>query len=140
MPYQQKRTGRAMSMQGGLAFGTGISVLISLVSAGVIAKLVDREIIMWEDVGYGIMITLLLASFTGALTASKRIKRLQMVVCLTAGGIYFAALLCMTALFFGGQYESVGITALLIFAGCMSAALLGMGRKKTKRSRIRAGR
>lgn len=131
MRYQQKATGRAMSMQGGLALGAGISTLVTLLLAIILAKLIDSEKLPWENVGYGIMITLIGASFLGAYCASKRIKRLHMLVCLTSGGIYFAVLLSMTALFFGGQYEAVGITALLVLAGCISAGLLSLGRTKS---------
>lgn len=131
MRYQQKVTGRAMSMQGGLAMGAGISTLITLLFVLVLAKLVDSERLPWEHVGYGIMLTLITASFLGAYCASKRIKRLHMLVCLTSGSIYFAILLSITALFFGGQYEAVGITALLVLSGCLSAALLSLGRTKS---------
>ena len=35
-------------------------------------------------------------------------------MCLAAGGGYYLCLLAITALFFGGQYQGVGVTALMV--------------------------
>ena len=89
-----------------------------------------------EKIGYGIMVLLIVSSFAGAMISFGRIKRQRMLVCIVSGVIYFAMLMSMTALFFGGQYSAVGTIALLVLAGSGAAALLGLrqgrGAKRTK--------
>ncbi len=126
MVANQKITVRASSMPAGLAVGGCVSLGTTLLLAAGLAKLVDMEILAWENIGYGIMLLLLLSSFLGAMTAFARIKRQRLLVCLVSGGIYLALLLSITALFFGGQYEAVGVTALLVLGGSGAAALLGL--------------
>lgn len=130
MAGKQKLTGRAMSMPGGLAFGAAVSLGLTLLGALLLAKLVQNETLPWENIGYGIMVMLLAASFSGAMLAAARIKRQRLTVCLLSGVIYFGLLLSMTALFFGGQYSSVGVTGVLILGGSGTAALLGIREKR----------
>lgn len=137
MGYQQKVTGKAMSMPAGLALGAFISMLLTVIGSGVLAKLTEMEVIDWERIGYGVMIMLLLSSFFGALTASGKIKHQKLPVCFAAGMIYFGLLLCITALFFGGQYEAVGVTAAVVLAGSLSAALLTSGKRGGNPGKIR---
>lgn len=140
MVVNQKVTGRASSMPGGLAFGAAISVGLTLLIAGILTWLVSEEKLAWENIGYGIMVLLLISSFAGALAAYGRIKRQRMLVCGIAGVVYFGILLSLTALFFGGQYDGMPVTALLILGGSAAAGLLGLGgnrggkRRKVSRS------
>lgn len=131
-----KPTGRASSMPGGLIFGAAVSITITVIAAALLAWLINREVVSQSSIGYGIIGLLLMSSFTGSMASFARIKRQRMLVCLAAGGIYFGILLACTALFFGGQYSGVGVTALVVAAGALSAALLGLragkGRKNKK--------
>ena len=126
MVVNRKVTGKTMSMPAGLAAGAAVSQGETLLFAGVLAKLVDSERMAMENIGYGIMLLLLTASFLGALVSFGKIRRQRMLVCGVSGLIYFAMLLSITALFFGGQYSAVGVTALLVLAGSAAAALLGL--------------
>lgn len=135
MVVNQKPTGRAASMPAGLVFGAVVSLGITLVCAAVLAKLVDMERLAWENIGYGIMVLLLLASFSGAMAAFAKIKRQRMLVCAVSGVVYFGILLSITALFFGGQYDSVGVTAALVLAGSIAAGLLGLRGEGGKKGR-----
>lgn len=123
-----KPTGKTSSMPGGLAAGAGVSLGLTLGGTGLMAWLVNRELLEMEAVGYGILGMLLMASFLGAMAAFRRIRRRRMVVCLASGGVYLGMLLSITALFFGGQYSGVWTTALLILAGSLTAGLLGVRR------------
>lgn len=126
-------------MPAGLVFGAAISLGVTLLAAAVLAKLVDMEKLAWENIGYGIMILLLLASFSGAMAAFAKIKRQRMLVCAISGAVYFGILLSITALFFGGQYDSVGVTAALVLAGSIAAGLLGLrdgGNRKGRKVRM----
>lgn len=124
-------------MPAGLACGTGVSVGITLLASAILAKLLDSETLAWENIGYCIMVMLMGASFLGALTARRKVKRQILLSCMAAGGIYFCVLLSMTALFFGGQYQGVGVTGLLVLAGCGSAALMGISGQKGRGERKR---
>lgn len=134
----QTYTGRTLSLPAGVAAGIGVSLGISAAAIAVLAKLVDSETLAWENIGYGIMVMLLAASFLGALTAYRKIKRQRLMICLLTGMVFFGILLSMTALFFGGRYHGVGVTFLLILAGSGCAGLLGLregkgrGRKRRR--------
>ena len=136
MVANKKITGRATSLPVGLAIGATCSLAATLILTAILAKLVETETLPVEKIGYGIMALLMVSSFAGAMIAFGRIKRQRMLVCIVSGVIYFAMLMSVTALFFGGQYSAVGTTALLVLAGSGAAALLGLrqgrGAKRTK--------
>lgn len=135
MTLNHKVTGRAMSIPAGLAFGASVSVLMTLMMAAVTAKLISAQMIEETSIGYGIMLILLSSSFTGALTAACKVKRQRLLVCALSGAVYLVILLSVTALFFGGQYEAVGVTSLLVFGGCTAAGFVGIREKRGTRSR-----
>lgn len=137
MVLNQKPSGRASSMAGGLMTGLAISVVITILLAALSAKMVDMQWIGEKDIGYCAMVILLAAPFWGARTAQKRIQRQRLMVCAISGGLYFLALMGITALFFGGQYEAVGVTFLLITAGSALTVLLGNKRSRAGKSRKR---
>ena len=130
MALNPKHTGRASSMAGGLAFGVTMSLLLMIVMAAALAKLVEKEIIAETQIGYGVMVLLLLSTFAGSKLAWSKTKRRRLATCMAAGGIYFLVLLSITALFFGGQYEGVGVTAPLILAGSGLASLPASQKKR----------
>jgi len=121
-----------MSAAAGLALGGGVSLLITLLSAAVLAWMVDKERLAWEKIGYGIMVTLLLASMLGARFAYSRVKRQPLLICALSGVVYLGLLLSITALFFGGQYDGAVITSVLILGGSLAAGLLpSLGKRNT---------
>ena len=142
MVVNKKVTGTSKSMAAGLAVGTLVSLLITLFGAAVIANLVLSEKMVSQGIGYGAVLVLLLASATGAWIAAAMVKHLWLVVCMGAGGSYYLMLLAITALFFGGQYQGMGVTALLVLGGCSAIALLGLrgersGVKKARKYHLR---
>ena len=126
MAVNQKPTGRAVSMPTGLAIGGVCSLGLTVCMAAGMAWLVAGEKLAEKNIGYGIMVLLLISSFAGAMLSFHRVKRQRMLVCILSGGIYFSLLLAVTALFFGGQYSAVGVTAILIFCGSLLAAMAGL--------------
>lgn len=142
MVSNRKATGRASSMPGGLALGALAGMGITLIAAGLVAWLVDRGTMATEGIGYVAMVILTVSSFAGAMLACLKIKRLRLQVCLMSGGIYYLILLGMTALFFGGQYRGMGVTALMVFCGCGLAVLAGFrqGRGGKNRRRVKLPR
>ncbi len=117
MTIKRSQKGTASSVSAGLTVGTAVSMGITILGAMLLGRMIASEQLPWERVGYGIMLILFLSSFLGAYIACGRIKRKKMMIAGCSGLLYFAVLLMSTALFFGGQYEAVGVTALMILAG-----------------------
>lgn len=138
MTMNQKPTGLASPMPGGLAQGGMVSLGMTLILCAVLAKLLDSQMLPQENTGYGIMIIVVLSAWSGAAFASGRIRRRILMVCALSGVIYYGILLSITALFFGGRYSGAGETALLVICGSMLAFLLriphksGVKRRKVK--------
>ena len=138
MMVNTRPTGRAMTLPGGLAVGLGVSVFVTIAATLILTKLVIGERMQMQNIGYGILILLIAASFLGAMVAQGRVKHRRLLVCILSGVVYYCVLLGSTALFFGGQYSAVGVTGLLVLAGSGAAALLEAGKgsgRKTRRSR-----
>ena len=121
----------------GVLTGVLVDVMIMLLSAFVLAWLITAEKMPLDAAGYAAAIVLFLSAFSGALAASKIVKRLRAQICLMTGGAYYLILLVMTAVFFGGQYRDCGIAAILVSGGCGSAALLGIKEKKTRKGKMK---
>lgn len=142
MVANRKVTGTASTMPVGLAIGLAVSLLVTVLGAALSAYFVLTEKIPEEGVGYCAGGILLLSSMLGAFVAEKRTKRKRLIVCVLLGGLYYAALTAATALFFGGQYQGMGVTALLVLAGSGCVGLLAAkkesgGKGVRKKYRIR---
>jgi len=124
-----KTGGKATSMPVGFFWGGVSSIVITLLISAVVAWLVISQKITQDQVGYGVMILLIIASFAGAKVSYGKIKRQRMIVSFASGLVYFGILMSVTALFFGGQYNGVGETALMIFCGS-ALAFLQKGNQK----------
>lgn len=137
MTVNRKPNGRAMTLPAGSALGAAFALLWTLISSGFLAWLIHNERLPEEAIGYGSMVILLSASILGALVAYGKVKKQRMLTSACSGGIYLLMLLAITALFFGGKYSGMGVTALLILGGSGTAALLGMrqGKSRMKRGR-----
>lgn len=139
MIINRKATGRASSMPIGVLAGGACAFAGTMLTSAVLAKLVDMEIIPQDKIGYGIMVLLLLCAFLGANEACRRVKRQYLIVSAISAGVYYSMLLSVTALFFGGQYSGMGVTAVLVLCGSLLAVFLRSGnREGRKRRKIRA--
>lgn len=114
-----------------------MSMAVTLILAVVTAKLVDVGALAEGRVGYAALAILLTATVSGACVAAGRIKRRRLVVCIASGGLYYGFLLLLTALFFGGEYTGMGVTALAVLGGSGASCLLGMGQGSGHRSKRR---
>lgn len=137
MVVNQKPSGRAASMPAGLMTGLGIGIGITLLLCAVSAVMVDTGWIEEKDIGYCAMVILISAPFAGASTAQKRIKRQRLAVCGIFAALYFLVLMGITALLFGGQFEAVGVTLLLIVCGSVLPLLIGERRNRGGKQRKR---
>jgi len=133
MTVNRKPTGTAVPMPKGLAVGTLSAVAMTLAGCLAVSYLVDRQWLVWDSIGYAVLVILLLSAWTAAALASGMVKRQRLMVCLMAGGCYLLSLLAATALFFGGRYSGVGETGLLVFCGSMLGFLSGNRRKSGRK-------
>ena len=139
MITNKKPTGRAASMPKGLFLGAMVSLLITILSAIVIAKLVNSEYLQEAKIGYGIMLSIMVSSFSGSMLATFQVKRRILLVCMLSGILYFLILLSITAIFFGGQYEAVGVTGILVMGSAVLAAFTVLPDRK-RRTKRRGGK
>ena len=137
MVVNHKGSGKAKSMAVGLAAGTLFSLILTLLGTAITANLILSEKLKTEGIGYVAVTILLLASAVGAWCATGMIKRRRVMVCAGVGGLYYISLLAITALFFGGQYQGMGVTALVVMGGCGAVGLLGLREKKSGRKKIK---
>ena len=135
MVSNRKVSGRAVSLPAGVGIGTAGALGWTLIGACLLAKLIEGETLPETAVGYGAMLILLSASFLGAVLAFRKVKAKRLQVSLLAAAVYYLCLLATTAMFFGGQYTGMGVTALVVFSGSGAAILLGMGNGSRKRGR-----
>ncbi len=133
---KKKSMKKSNSIPMGIAWGLVTSILLTLVCTAVIAFLVSGEQLQESAMGYGNVVTLLLASVVGAFVCCKTAGQRILMMAAISGAAYFVFLLCCTAMFFGGQYQGVGQTALLVLGGSLAAGLLQIsGSAKTKKRR-----
>ena len=122
-------TGKAMPMIGGILSGSGIALVLTLAGALVITWMVDGEILDQTNIGYGIMLVLLASSAVGAWSAVALVKRQRLPVTMAAGGLYLLWLLGIATLCFGGNYQGIVPTALMVLGSSLAVALIGNGKK-----------
>ncbi len=134
---KKKTTGTAMTLPAGIGLALLISMLITLAGSALVAIMVLSEKIGEGAVGYAAMAILALSSVAGAWIAVILVKRLRLQVSIIFGGCYYLLLLAMTALLFGGQYQGMGTTAIIILVGSALVAFLpATGTKTGKRKKV----
>lgn len=135
---KKKVKGAAMSLPAGLGVGLLISLVITVAGAAITAWLIASEKIGEGSSGYAVMLILALAAGLGALGAVYFVKKQRLQVCMLTGVSYYLSLLAMTALFFGGQYQGMGVSAIVVLGICTLIAFLptknGQPRGKRKRA------
>lgn len=135
MTVNRKVTGTAVTMPAGIGIGCGISLCLTVLGSGLTAKLISMEVLRETAIGYGAMIIIILATISGAGIAVNKVKKRILQVSVSVGVCYFTLLLAMTALFFGGKYQGMGVTALLIAGGCGVVILMAGRDRKPKKYR-----
>ena len=122
-------SGKAKSVPVGLTMGALTGLGITLILSVAAAKMVDTGTVKETGIGYIAMGILMVSSFAAALTSVNSIKHRKMMVCGLSALIYYGILLSLTALFFGGQYQGMGVTGLVVLCGAALAlmAVAGQG-------------
>ena len=130
MIANRKVTGRAVSIPAGIGLGILISVGITFLMSAVLAWMIARETLAESSIGYGVILILLSSTAIGCWICVLKTKRRRMLVSLAVGAGYFIMLLMCTAFFFGGQYQGMGVTALVVGAASVLPGLFCAGERK----------
>ena len=130
----KKVTGNSSSLPIGIGMGVGLALLVTLIGSATAAWMISTDKIEEETIGYSVMVILILSSFLGSWIAVLKTKRLRLQVSFITGGIYYLLLLAITALFFGGQYQGMGITLMLVLVGCAITIMIGLRGQKMKKA------
>ena len=137
MVTNKKVTGVASSLPGGIGLGLLLSVAVTLLGCALIAYLMVTQKLQEDAIGFTSMTVQALASLSGSWLAAAKVKRMRVQVCMIAGAVYYLFLLACTALFVGGQYTGMGVTALIVFLCCGCTAVFGMINQKGVKSKMK---
>ena len=137
MVVNRKVTGTSSSMPKGILLGWIVQMLLTLIGSALCAYLIAKESIEGDGMGYCAMAIILASTVVGAMVACGSIKCRKLQVCAISGSVYYLSLLAITALFFGGIYQGMGVTALLVFGSCGTVALLSVRERKQNWQRKR---
>ena len=118
----------------GILIGVLVSLGVMLLSAGLLVFMISKGSLQESSIGYAALVVLLLSSALGASMAAGITERKKMFTGIITALTYGICLLACTALFFGGQYQGVGVTMLVILAGGVLPALIGNKEKKKYKS------
>lgn len=135
-----KRKGTPLGIPAGLGIGAIVALLITLMGAALVAYLIASEKAGEGIIGYASMVIMAAATATGSWIAVSLVKRLRLQMCMMMGGCYYLLLLAMTALLFGGRYEGMGLSALVILAACAVVAFSPISKSKISGKRKKAYR
>ena len=120
----KKTFGKAKPMVVGLAVGVGAALLITLLFAVVVTQLVLGEKIGEGTIGYWTGVMLPLSTGVGAWIAVCLVKSKKMQTCLLTAAVYFLCLLGINALFFGGQFQGVVVSVVMILLGAATTGII----------------
>lgn len=129
---KQKQLNKKYTLPAGLVIGLLVSIGTTLFMSCVLSWLIHSEQLLESAANYGVLVILLISPAVGAAVAAALIKEKRLIVCMASGVCYIILLLACTALFFGGQYQGVGVTVLAVLAGCIGIGLLGLKGERTR--------
>ena len=142
MVRNRKPSGTAASLPAGIGIGVVIAVALTVAGTSLVAWMLNSGNMTEAGVGYSAMVILLVSAAVGSWFAEMLVKHRYLVVGLSTGAAYFVLLLGLTAFFFGGQYQGVVPTGLLILGGSAAAVLVGNrsgGNRTPRRHKTRTG-
>lgn len=118
-----------------MAIGVGISVAAMLAGIAISAGLIISDRMPVSAQGYCVMVIAVVSSFLGAVAVLRKAEGKKLIISTLFAAVYVLVLLGISALLFEGQYQGIGVTALLILCGATVGAFLGTKDKKRGISR-----
>lgn len=129
MPYQSKNASKNHAIVFTLAVGFGIGWAITIAMAVITTFLTAAERVGEGFHAPAAVVTLLMATFAGAMVAAAGTDSGRLIVCLCSGGLYYLSLICCNALFFEGRFQGLVAALLMVLGSCLIAALTGQRQK-----------
>jgi len=130
-------TGAAKSIPAGLGIGLLVSLSVTLLLAVLASWLIVSEVTPQDSLGYWAMGIMFVSTVAGALTSVCIIQRLRLQMSLLSALCYYVSLLCITGLFFGGQYQGMGTAGIMVILGALVSIGLGMVKKNNRKNTYR---
>ncbi len=124
---------KEMAMGWAIALGALAGYLLSIAGSAVLAWLVARGTVAQTSIGYGSMVILVLCAAAAPWLAGRLFGRKKLIVTGLTGLGYYLCLLATTAMLFGGEYQGMGVTAVMVLLGAgltVLPTLLGKGQKR----------
>lgn len=135
----KKEYRNTMSIPAAVGVGTVISTIVMLIGAIVITLLVSNELISDQSMDYGVLALTMLSAILGCSVSNVVAKRRLLIVSVCTAVTFLLVLISITAIFYGGQYSAIPVTALVILGGGVSSVLIiGKTIYKTKTNYKRA--
>ena len=127
-----KRTaGKTSSIPASLAIGAGAGILVMLMTAALGALAVAQEWINEDAITIVSVVITVLAAAVAAITSASIAGKRKLQISLLSGVVLFLLLLACNAMFFDGQYSSVGGSAIAIIVTCAATSLLSVKEGRT---------
>ena len=119
----------------GILWGASTSIVVTILLCFILTAMIHKEKLEENNVGYGVLAIVILASFTGAYTACRCIGKQRLAIGLLTGATYLCMLMIITATAFGAKYSGIGETVLLILCGNILAAMWTSRKKSAGKKR-----
>jgi len=118
------------------AFGAAVSLITSVGCAAICAAAISYDIIHQRDIGYCAVFIILISSMCAGLISAGSDRDKRMYIGMLASILYAVELLLITMLFFGGEYQGIPITVIVIVTGYVLSIMVskkGMKQRKSMR-------
>lgn len=125
------RAGR--SIPRAVALGSGLALVVSLILAALAAAAISRQWIPESGGVYAGVVILIGGACGGAWFGGRQAPSHRFSVSMGIAGGYFAGLLLLGALCFGGRFRGIPVTAALILGSAGAMALLGLRQGKGRK-------
>ena len=103
--------------------GVACSFLVTMVVTAIFAGMISKKLIPEERIDYCMVVILLVSTIAGAVIAISKCDN-RVLTGIYIGIAYLAMLLTLTAIFFGGEYQRIGVTSSIVLIACFFAAML----------------
>ena len=135
---KSKYGNETLSIVKSLAIGLIVGLSCVVIVCGILALLITKETVKIELASYGVCAALSLGSAVASWIASIGHKEKILLLSGISGVAYLIMLLCANALFFGGQYRSFWVTAILVIGASMAVGIARfVGKEQSGRRRFR---
>ena len=130
------RKGTKMAAMIAMLYAIGFGALVTLLVAAVTATLIAMEKIGFNADGIGALIAIVLGAMVCAAVAVGKVHKNRLVACIVSGAGFVLLMICMAAVFFDGVSAGIGATVIAVLGAVVSVYLLGMNKGKNKKIKL----